>query len=176
MPSLIVLPESAPVAEEPLAGKVLMLNTAVRPRFQCYGFCVTRNSPIQIVPAFAMEAPLRKALADKILLDVTGTDAAAGSHAKIIADIDKAVKAQTMSVVTEGEEIGPRVLMGTDEKGNSYVITPKDDEDYQRMLEEIQVTGKLRIPKPKAKEAAAATTGLTAIYEEDLPDTPSPGE
>ena len=108
--------------------------------------------------------------------NVTGTDAAAGSHAKIIADIDKAVKAQTMSVVTEGEEIGPRVLMGTDEKGNSYVITPKDDEDYQRMLEEIQVTGKLRIPKPKAKEAAAATTGLTAIYEEDLPDPPSPGE
>jgi len=176
MSSLIVLPESAPVAEEPLAGKVLMLNTAVRPRFQCYGFCVTRNSPIQTVPAFAMEAPLRKALAEAVLMDVTGTGAAAGSHAKIIADIDKAVKAQTMSLVQEGEEIGPPVLMGTDAKGNSYVITPKDDEDYQRMLEEVRTTGSLRIEKPKAKAAAASATGLTSIYEEDLPDPPSTGE
>lgn len=177
MSNLIIQPGSSEAApfEGPLEGRVLMLNTEVRSRFQCFGFSVTRNSPIQIVPKHAQEEQLRRALSQKILLDVTGTDAAMGGLGKIVGDIDKAIKSNVLDPVKEGEEIGPRVLVGTDSKGNSYVITPKDEADYQRMREEIRVTGTLRVEKPKTVAAIPVFSGLSPIVVQDLPP-PAPGE
>jgi hypothetical protein len=143
-----------------------MLNTEKAPRFQCYGFSVTRNNPIQIVPAHAQEFPLRRALEAGILLDVTGKEDTRGN--KIIAAIDKAIKAGTLTSVEEGEEAGPKALIGTDAKGNSYVIVPKDEEDYQRIQEELRLNGFIRREKPKSVDF----TGLSAIYEQDLPPEP----
>jgi hypothetical protein len=176
MSDLIVLPSEPTAFDGPLEGRVLMLNTAVKPRFQCYGFSVTRNSPIQIVPKFAQEFPLRQALQEKVLLDVTGTEAAGGGVGKVVADIEKAIKSKVLDPVKEGEEIGPRVLVGTDAQGNSYMITPKDEADYQRMMLEIQTTGTLRIEKPKAKTPTDSPffTGLSAITVEDLPELETP--
>lgn len=177
MSNLIILPNST-VFEGSLADRVLMLNTEKAPKFQCYGFVVTRNSPIQAVPKFAQEEPLRRALAAGILTDVTGTDSAAGNLGKVVSDIDKAIKSKTLSPVKEGEEIGPRVMMGTDSKGNAYVITPKDQQDYERMQDEIRTTGHLRIekPKPTARPSDAIMTGLSSIYMEDLPVLPPTGD
>jgi hypothetical protein len=144
MSSLIIVPGATPSVSftGPLEGRVLMLNTEnkVMPRFQCYNFVVTRNSPIQTVPRICGEEQIRKALVDGILIDISGQETSVGSMGKAISSIDNAVKAKTMSVVKEGEEIGPRVIVGTDSKGNSYIITPKDDADYERMQEEIRVS------------------------------------
>jgi hypothetical protein len=65
--------------------------------------------------------------------------------------------------------------MGTDAQGNSYVITPKDDADYERMQEEIRTTGHLRVEKPKPT-ANSQMSGLSAVFMEDLPREPLPGE
>ena len=175
MSSLIVLPDAAAAADGPLEGKVLMLNTAKQPRFQCYNFVVSRNKPIETVPRICGEQQIRAAILSGVLLDITGQEAAGGAHAKAFSDIDSAVKAKTMSLVSEGEEIGPRVIVGTDSKGNSYVITPKDDADYDRMQEEIRTTGHLRVEKPKPT-AQSQMSGLSAITMEDLPLEQPPGE
>lgn len=171
MSSLIILPGASPAYEGPLAGRVLMLNTDKAPKVQSYGFIVTRNAPIQVVPATAQEGPLRAALADGRLTDVTGTEASAGATGKIMSDIDKAVKARTMSLVKEGEEIGPRVMTGKDPQGNTYFITPKNEADYERMQEEIRTTGTLRVerPKPTSTPGSGIFGGLGRIYEEELP-------
>ena len=179
MSSLIVLTddESSPAPDVPLAGRVLMLNTANAPRFQCFNFVVTRNKPIEIVHRSSPEDRLRQAIKDKILIDITGQEESAGAVGGIIKSLNDAVKSKTMSLVQEGEEIGPRVIMGTDAQGNSYVITPKDEADYQRMQEEIRTTGTLRVEKPRPKAPNATQfSGLSPIYMEDLPEAPPPGE
>jgi hypothetical protein len=155
-----------------------MLNTEKQVRFQCYGFSVTRNSPIQIVPAQCGEEQLRRALDAKILLDVTGREDAAGGLDKIVSAIEKAVKADQMSAVKEGEEVGPPVLMGKDAKGNTYLITPRDEADYKRMQEEIRTTGTLRVEKPLGFRAAdkAMPFGLSPIVTEDVAVLGAPGE
>ena len=176
MSSLIVLP-GATAWVGPLEGRVLMLNTEnkVMPRFQCYNFVVTRNAPIQTVPRVCGEQQIRNALAAGVLLDITGQEKVGGALGKAITAIDDAVKAKTMSVVKDGEEVGPRVIVGTDAKGNSYVITPKDDADYERMQEEIRTTGHLRVEKPKPT-SNSQMSGLSAVFMEDLPLEPPPGE
>lgn len=161
---LIVTPGSTP--DGPLTDRVLMLNTEKATRFQCYGFSVTRNNPIQIVPAHAQEYPLRRALEAGTLLDVTGQEDTRTN--KISAAIEKAIKAGNLSTVEEGEEAGPKAFIGTDAKGNSYVIVPKDEEEYQQIQDELRQNGFIRRKKPKPAEV----TGLSAIYEEDLPPEP----
>lgn len=176
MSSLITL-AGAPATDLPLAGRVLMLDTSKQAKFQCYQFFVSRNAPIQEVPRNAMEAPLREALAKGILMDITGTDAAGGALSKVVGEINRAVKDKTMSLVAEGEEIGPKVIVGKDNEGNSYMITPKDEADYNRMQAEIAATGKLRIEKPKAAHPEKfAPMGFGRIYEEELPHFFKPGE
>jgi hypothetical protein len=176
MSDLIVLPGTT-IFEGPLSGRVLMLDTSKQPRFQCFGFAVTRNSPIQTVPHNAQEGPLRAALDAKVLIDITGTEQAAGSYGKMLSEIDNAIKSKTLTM-SEGEDIGARIIMGTDSKGQSYIITPKDEADYQRMQEEIRTTGTLRVEKPKVKDPqhGMQTPGLSAIFMEDLPDQLPTGE
>jgi len=89
MSSIITL--ESPVIEGPLTGRALMLNTEKAKRFQCFGFVVTINSPIQIVPLQHQDVPLRKALEDKILLDVSSMNAPTAVD-KTIQAIDKAVQ------------------------------------------------------------------------------------
>lgn len=162
---LIVVPGATP-EDEPLGGRVLMLNTEKAPRFQCYGFVVSRNNPIQVVPDFAQEVPLRRALKAGILIDVTGRDDV-GTN-KIASSIEKAIKAGNLTPVEEGEEVGPKVLIGADSSGNSYAIVPKDEEEYRQIMAEVELNGFVRRPKPKP----ADVTGLSAIYEEELPPEP----
>ena len=177
MSSLISLPgiDDAGAFDGPLEGKVLMLNTEKQHHFQCYNFVVSRNKPIETVPRFCGEEQIRIALKARILLDISGQESAGGVYAKAFSAIDNAVKAKTMSIVAEGEEIGPRVIVGTDAKGNAYVITPKDEADYERMQEEIRTTGHLRIEKPKPT-ANSQMSGLSAVFMEDLPLEPPTGE
>lgn len=158
---LIITPGPSP--EGPLTDRVLMLNTEKATRFQCFGFSVTRNNPIQIVPAHAQEIPLRRALDAKILLDITGKEDAARN--KTVKAIDQAIKDGNITPVKETEVNAPKVLIGTDSKGQVYVIIPKDEEEYQQMQEELRLNGCIRRKKPKP----ADVTGLSAIYEEELP-------
>ena len=167
MSSIITL-DSQSVAG-PLTGRALMLNTTKAPRFQCYGFSVSRNNPIQTVPEFAQELPLRTALADGRLIDITGREDV-GTTTKFITEIEKAVKQGNLTKVEDGEEVGPPLLVGKDSKGNAYFIIPKDYADYARMQAEIEATGSLRVEKPKSSHY----TGLSSIYEEPLPEPECP--
>jgi hypothetical protein len=157
MSSIITL--ESPVIEGPLTGRALMLNTEKAKRFQCFGFVVTINSPIQIVPLQHQDVPLRKALEDKILLDVSSMNAPTAVD-KTIQAIDKAVQSGLMDNVKE-EDTGLKVLIGKDAAGNSYILAPKDEADYERMQSELKETGRLRVEKPKSTQF----TGLSGVYE-----------
>lgn len=153
--------------EGPLAGRALMLNTEKAKRFQCFGFAVAVNNPIQVVPVQHQEVPLRKALQEGILLDVTSMKSA-GVVDKTVQAIDEAVKSGLLEKVKE-EDSGLKVLMGKDAAGNSYIITPKDEADYERMQNELKETGHLRVERPKRAQFA----GLSGVYEEELFPTPT---
>lgn len=176
MSSLIILPGSTP-KDTPLVDRVMMLDTNKAPKFQCFGFFVSRNSPIAIVTRDAQEGPIRTALEDGRLMDITGTRTeASGGFSKMFNELDHAVKSKSMSPVQVGEEIGPRVIIGKDSNGNSYFITPKDEADYQRMQEEIRTTGTLRVEKPKHTTPSSIPFGLSAIFEEEIATLNSSGE
>ena len=146
-----------------------MLNTEKAKRFQCYGFAVSLNNPIQIVPQpqLYQEVPLRNALKEGILLDVTNMNSTPAAVDKTVQAIDKAVQAGVIAETID-EEVGLPVLMGKDAAGNSYIITPKDQADYERMQNELKETGHLRVEKPKRNQFV----GLGAVYEEELPQPP----
>jgi hypothetical protein len=148
-----------------------MLNTEKSSRFQCFGFSVSRNNPIQIVPNNAQELPLRKALTDKVLFDITSDNGAVRMGNSLVNEIDKAIQSKVITVM-EGEEVVPRVLVGKDLQGNTYFITPKDADDYQRMMEEIKATGSVRVEKSKNQQF----TGLSPIYQEELQTPQTSGE
>lgn len=162
--SLIITPETTP-ADVSLVGRVLMLNTAVAPRFHCGGFSVSRNSPIQVVSRVAVEVQVRRALDAKILLDITGREDV--QTGKTVGDIDKAIKDGNITKM-EDEQVGPKCLIGTDSKGNSYVIMPKDEEEYESLQKELRENGFIRRQKPKTQNYS----GLSSVYEEDLPEAP----
>jgi hypothetical protein len=110
-----------------------MLNTAKTVRFQCYGFFVSRNHPVETVAAFASHDQLRAALKDGRLLDITGHEDAASGTSKVLSAIDGAVKDGTIEPPAI-QETESRFFMGKDSRGNSYIIAPKDDADYERMF------------------------------------------
>jgi hypothetical protein len=132
MSSLIVMPGSeefkktlASIAKAPsrrklvepvdLVGHTLMLNTALVKTFQCGGFVLGPNRPIGIVDEQSQQIPIRKALEEKKLIDVTGKDMATKGF--------KGTGGQT-SAITE-EDTGKKVFVGRDRRGNLYIATPK---------------------------------------------------
>ena len=133
MSSLIVMPGSeefkktlAAIAKAPtsrrklaepvdLVGHTLMLNTALVKTFQCGGFVLGPNRPIGIVDEQSQQAPIRKALEEKKLIDVTGKDMATKGF--------KGTGGQT-SAITE-EDTGKKVFVGRDRRGNLYIATPR---------------------------------------------------
>lgn len=168
MSSLIVMPGSvefnktlAQIAKAPkrrklvqpvdLIGHTLMLNTAMAKTFQCGGFVLGPNRPIGIVDEQSQQFPIRKALAEKKLIDVTGKDIATKGF--------KGVGGQT-SAVTE-EDTGKKVFVGRDRRGNLYIATPKSKAEAKRFDREIRMTGTL-----KSVDFETETTGLCAITEE----------
>jgi len=165
MSLILSVEETEALINEPLAGRVLMLNTTKAPRFQCYGFFVTRNHPIETVPGFAQEGPIKAALSSGILLDITDSkdDIVGSKVSQVLGEIDLAVKEGQLGPIKEGEEVS-KILVGRDDKGNSYVIIPKDESDYERMQAELATTGSLRVEKPKQ----SSFTGLSAITIEDV--------
>jgi hypothetical protein len=149
----------------PLVGRVLMINTAKAHRFQCFGFFVSRNHPIETVPKDVQELPIRQALKEGKLLDITDNEELANKKMSgVMGAIDEAIDQGNLDRPTQGEEVS-KILMGKDAKGNSYVIIPKDEEDYKRMQVELETTGHIRMPKPKTSNY----TGLSPIIIEDLP-------
>ena len=161
MSTIITLTEAD--VEGPLVDRVLMLDTSKSPRFQCFGFSVSRNAPIQVVPRHAQEVPIRRALAAGILIDITGKEEQYGSVGKIVGSIDKAVKSGAITDLGE-QKVGPQILIGKDAQGASYIIIPKDEDDLKQMQEELRLNGFIRRERPKPE----AVTGLSSVYEEDI--------
>jgi hypothetical protein len=168
MSNLIEMP-----SPQGLSGRMLMLNLEVAKRFQCPGFALSPNQPYLTVPDLrdfnpstheAMNAALQRGLLDGRLIDVTGQDV-------------KGLKVggnEHTAVVTE--DTGEKVFMGTDSKGNLYIVTPKSKEDEEAILQEILKTGTIN----RAFERAAAEqpeesafTGLTGITVEEAYPTPT---
>jgi len=131
MSSLIVMPGSeefkktlASIAKAPsrrklvqpvdLVGHTLMLNTALVKTFQCGGFVLGPNRPIGIVDEQSQQIPIRKALEEKKLIDVTGKDMATKGF--------KGTGGQT-SAITE-EDTGKKVFVGRDRRGTSTSQLP----------------------------------------------------
>ena len=176
MSSLIVMPGSeefkktlASIAKAPsrrklvepvdLVGHTLMLNTALVKTFQCGGFVLGPNRPIGIVDEQSQQIPIRKALEEKKLIDVTGKDMATKGF--------KGTGGQT-SAITE-EDTGKKVFVGRDRRGNLYIATPRSKTEAKRFEREIRTTGTL-----KSVDFETETTGLCAITEEVIESSEQP--
>jgi hypothetical protein len=177
MSSLIVMPGSeefkktlAAIAKAPtsrrklaepvdLVGHTLMLNTALVKTFQCGGFVLGPNRPIGIVDEQSQQAPIRKALEEKKLIDVTGKDMATKGF--------KGTGGQT-SAITE-EDTGKKVFVGRDRRGNLYIATPRSKTEAKRFEREIRTTGTL-----KSVDFETETTGLGFITEEVIESSEQP--
>ena len=177
MSSLIVMPGSeefkktlAAIAKAPtsrrklaepvdLVGHTLMLNTALVKTFQCGGFVLGPNRPIGIVDEQSQQAPIRKALEEKKLIDVTGKDMATKGF--------KGTGGQT-SAITE-EDTGKKVFVGRDRRGNLYIATPRSKTEAKRFEREIRTTGTL-----KSVDFETETTGLGSITEQVIESSEQP--
>jgi hypothetical protein len=177
MSSLIVMPGSeefkktlAAIAKAPtsrrkpvepvdLVGHTLMLNTALVKTFQCGGFVLGPNRPIGIVDEQSQQAPIRKALEEKKLIDVTGKDMATKGF--------KGTGGQT-SAITE-EDTGKKVFVGRDRRGNLYIATPRSKTEAKRFEREIRTTGTL-----KSVDFETETIGLGSITEEVIESSEQP--
>jgi hypothetical protein len=176
MSSLIVMPGSeefkktlASIAKAPsrrklvqpvdLVGHTLMLNTALVKTFQCGGFVLGPNRPIGIVDEQSQQIPIRKALEEKKLIDVTGKDMATKGF--------KGTGGQT-SAITE-EDTGKKVFVGRDRRGNLYIATPRSKTEAKRFEREIRTTGTL-----KSVDFETETIGLGSITEEVIESSEQP--
>ena len=136
-----------------------MLNTALVKTFQCGGFVLGPNRPIGIVDEQSQQVPIRKALEEKKLIDVTGKDMATKGF--------KGTGGQT-SAITE-EDTGKKVFVGRDRRGNLYIATPRSKTEAKRFEREIRTTGTL-----KSVDFETETTGLCAITEEVIESSEQP--
>lgn len=116
-----------------LAGKMVMLNTALISRFQCGGLSLGPKRPMAMITSETQQDPVRVALSEGKLLDVTGQDMTKGFKGK----------GGETSPVTE-EDTGKRCFIATDSRGNLYVATPKSKAESKRFEREIATTGTLQ--------------------------------
>lgn len=150
-------------APESLAGRTLMLNLAKVRGFACGGFQVSMHAPVAVVSEAAQQTPLRQALADERLIDITGQDPKTGF--KGTGGAVAPVKVQ---------DTGHQVFIVKRPDGTTVVAAPKDEAQAKDFARQLKKTGTIALPEDSI-EAAPTMTGLSGISVEDLPQ-PSPKE
>jgi hypothetical protein len=147
------IPKDPPADPDSLEGKTLMLNLAVCRGFQCGGFQLSLHRSFAVVDARAQQAPIRAALADGRLVDITGQDPKTGFKARdgSVSKVDQ-------------EDTGMRVFVGQNAKGDLFVAAPTTRKQAKAFEREITRTGTL-----KSVDFARAATGLSGITTEDVP-------
>lgn len=136
-------------------GRTVMLNVTVQPRFQTKGFALNPKNLAIACPPDIIEEQIQRAVDAGVLIDITD---AGVKELKVLGSELSPVKAADTKRLD--------FFTGTDTHGNRYFITPKDEADYQRMLEEIQTTGGLKVPKE-----AGAATGVSFAFSASPVDT-----
>ena len=134
-----------------LEGRTVMLNTARIKTFQCGGLALGFRRPFAIIDHRVQQEPVRRALSEGILLDVTDQDMTKGF---------KHEGGETTAIAEE--DTGLRVYMGKDDVGNVYLVTPKDAEQKEQFEKEIIEFGFIRSVEFEQP------TGISSIAEEDL--------
>lgn len=147
MGDLLLIGSSAPRAPRPdtWVGRTVMLNISVAPRFQTKGLALNGKASIMVVPPDIIEEQIQRAIDNGTLIDITE---AGTKNIKL--------RGSELSPVKEAESRKVAFFTGRDASGNVYFITPKDEEDHQRMLEEIRTTGGLRVPKSTMSDTSAS--------------------
>lgn len=138
---------------ENLRGRTLMLNLTVCRGFQCGGFMLGMNRPFGVVDDNAQVEPIRQALADGRLTDITGQDPKTGFK----------TRDGSVSKVSQ-EDTGLRAFVGRNDKGELYVAIPKNKTQAKKFEREIKRTGTL-----VTQDLEEAASGLSGITTEDVP-------
>lgn len=147
----------APRAPEPasLVGRTLMLNLTKARGFFCGGFQLSMHVPFAIVTEQAQLEPIKKALADGRLVDITGQDPKTGF---------KGTGGQASKVEVEDTD---QQAFVTKKDGQVVVVIPKNKREAAKYAREIEKTGAITITDRMAVDQA--TTGLSDITVTDLP-------
>jgi hypothetical protein len=112
-----------PVNLTQLIGKLLMLNGAIAPKFQCGGFSVNPSRMVDVVTERTQLMPIKIALENGILIDVS-------SNSLVTKGFE--LKNSSTSNVRE-EDTDKKAFVGRDEFGRMFVIVPKDDEEKKKL-------------------------------------------
>lgn len=137
-----------------LLGHLLMLNLDRASHFSCGGFQVSKRYPTSTVTTQTQLEPIRRALKEGKLIDVTGSD------------IRKGVKTKTGEAsALKVEDTGVKVYMGQNAKGDTFVVAPKTKKEQKRIEKLIKTTGTVPGEYTLVDEN---TSGLSSIKTEDI--------
>lgn len=136
-----------------LVGKLLMLNVAIAPKFQCGGFSVTTGRMVSVVTEKTQLYPIQHALDEGILIDV--------SDNKIVSKGFNMKNSSTSGVMEEDTD--KKAFVGKDDRGRMVIVVPKNDEEREQFEAQIAETGSIQF-KPSEDEF----TGFSPIMEEKL--------
>jgi len=143
-----------------LLGRTFMLNSAVTTKFQCGGFTVGPMRPFATVTQDTQQEPVRRAIAEGKLVDITGSDRAKGIKTR-----------QGETTEVKEEDTGKKVFVGQDSHGNLYVVTPKNKTEQKKLEREIKKTGTIKAAK-YAKAAENQISSISPIVTEELSEVP----
>lgn len=144
-----IKPENMSLDQAELLGHVLMLNVEAASHFACGGFQVSRKTPTATVSPLTQLGPIRLALQQKKLIDVTGMD------------LQKGIKTK------EGEASGlkitdtkHKVYIGQDSKGNTYVTAAKTQKEQKKLEGLIKKTGTIPGEYVMSTDAVSGFKGI----------------
>lgn len=148
-----ILVDEPPADPADLRGKTLMLNLAVCRGFQCGGFQLSMSRTFAVVDDRAQQEPIRLALQEGRLVDITGQDPKTGFK----------TPQGSVSKVTQ-EDTGLQAFVGRTSQGEFFVAIPKNKKQASKYELEIQRTGTL-----SAADLEQHAMGLSGITVEDVP-------
>jgi hypothetical protein len=149
---------AAPTDLSQLVGKLLMLNGAIAPKFQCGGFSVNPSRMVDVVTQNTQLIAVKIALDSGILIDVS-------SNSLVTKGFE--LKNSSTSNVQE-EETDKKAFVGRDALGRMFVIVPKDDEERKKFEQQLAETGSIDFNPSKSDNF----TGFSPIVEEELKPEP----
>lgn len=139
------------INKENLIEHTVMLNTAKVKSFQCGGLSLGLRRPYGIIDSGVQQEPVRRALAEGKLIDVTGQNIAKGfkyegGETSGVAEVDTGIK----------------VYMYKDPSGQTCLVSPKDNEQQELFESELKEFGYIKSVNIEAP------TGLSSLFEEEI--------
>jgi hypothetical protein len=139
-----------------LIDHTVMLNTAKLKTFQCGGLCLGPKHLIAKIGRDAQQEPIRRALLEDKLIDMTDKDLSAGF---------KHTGGETTAIIEE--DLGYKVYIQKSSSGETIMISPKNEEQRLQFEAEIKEFGYIKNLEINIEEQITKE-GLSSIFTDEV--------